>query len=295
MLTLVCAVGTVTPAHGQSERARNTARIAQEVATIPFTSYGAHKEQTFDVYVQKRVVPGSDKAPIIVMVHGGAWRMGDKAARGVVQNKVERWVPNGFVLVSVDYRLLPEANPLEQAQDVALALARIQARAPEWNADGTKVILMGHSAGGHLVSLLSANPQIAYSLGAMPWLGTVSLDSAALDIEAIMRAPHSRLYDDAFGAKPNPLWRQASPTAMLNANARPTLLVCATKRRTDSCDAARTYEGRVNALGVRAEVVEVDLDHMQINSLLGEWRPYTRRVERFMATLDPLVASRLEK
>jgi acetyl esterase/lipase len=275
---------------------RNTARIAQDVATFPFTSYGTHKEQTFDVYMQKRIVPGSAPAPIIVMVHGGAWRMGDKAARGVVQNKVERWVPNGFLLVSVDYRLLPEANPLQQAQDVALALARVQSRAREWNADGTKVILMGHSAGGHLVSLLNANPQIAYSLGAQPWLGTVSLDSAALDMEAIMRAPHSRLYDDAFGAKPNPLWREASPTAMLNSNARPTLLVCGSKRKTtDSCEVARNYEARVKALGARAEVVEVDLDHMQINSLLGEWRPYTRRVEQFMATLDPLVASRLEK
>ena len=60
------------------------------------------------------------------MVHGGAWRMGDKAASNVVENKVARWVPRGVLFISANYRLLPEADALAQANDVARALARAQ-------------------------------------------------------------------------------------------------------------------------------------------------------------------------
>jgi hypothetical protein len=67
-------------------------------------------------------------------VHGArpAWRTRDKASRTVVQNKVVRWVPRGFIFVSANYRLLPEVDPLTQADGIALALATAQAKAASW-------------------------------------------------------------------------------------------------------------------------------------------------------------------
>ncbi len=65
--------------------------------------------------------------------------------------------------------------------DVARALAAVQARAGEWGGDASRVVLMGHSAGAHLVALLSADPTRAAAEGAGPWRSAVVLDSAAID------------------------------------------------------------------------------------------------------------------
>ena len=85
-------------------------------------SYGNNQKQTFDIYSP----PEPQSAPVIFMVHGGAWFLGDKTERSVIENKVARWVPRGFIVISTNYRMLPEADPLEQAKDVARAVAAAQ-------------------------------------------------------------------------------------------------------------------------------------------------------------------------
>jgi acetyl esterase/lipase len=159
-------------------------------------AYGADPAQRIDVYLP----PQSVRAPILFMVHGGGWRRGDKDNPGVTDNKVARWIPKGIIFVSVDYRMMPEAEPLTQAEDVARALAKVQELAPGWGGDPANIILVGHSAGAHLVAVVTAAPAIAAGQGAKPWKGSVLLDSGAMDVPAIMNAPHWPLYDKAFAA-----------------------------------------------------------------------------------------------
>lgn len=258
--------------------------IKRQVTILRNVRYGNDNLQTMDVYLPRKPRTGM---PVIFMVHGGAWRFGDKTAHSVVVNKVARWVPRGFIFVSVNYRMLPAAAPLQQAEDVARALATAQARAASKGGDPAKFILMGHSAGAHLVALLDADPALAYKVGARPWLGAVALDSAALNVVKIMQRRHYRLYDRAFGSDPA-YWRKASPFYALAATAKPILLVCST-RREHSCPQARSFAAAASALGVRAEVQGEDLTHRQINATLGEPGAYTDAVERFMASLDPVV------
>jgi arylformamidase len=258
--------------------------LMQQVTLLRNVRYGNDDRQTMDVYLPRAARPGM---PVIFMVHGGAWRFGDKTARSVVLNKAARWVPRGFIFVSVNYRMLPDADPLRQAEDVAQALATAQDKAAAQGGDPDKFILMGHSAGAHLVDLLDANPDLALKAGARPWLGTVSLDSGALDVARIMNARHLRLYDRAFGNDPA-YWRTVSPTQALTAAARPILLVCST-RRADSCPQARDFSARASSLGVHAEVLGENLPHREINATLGEPGAYTESVERFMGGLDPAV------
>ena len=258
------------PAHAATQNVTKQSDIA----------YGEAPAQKMDVYLPAH----ADHAPVIFMVHGGAWRFGDKGSKDVVKNKVARWVEQGYVFISVNYRMLPEADPLMQADDVARALAAAQTRAAEWGGDPDKFILMGHSAGAHLVALLSTVPARAQALGARPWLGTVVLDSAAIDVAQIMRRRHMHLYDEAFG-KDAAFWKSASPIQQLSAEAKPFLLVCSTKRRDQSCDAARAFAERATTLGVRAEVSGQALSHGEINHNLGLPGAYTDTVERFMQLL----------
>jgi acetyl esterase/lipase len=250
-----------------------------DVTVVRDVAYGADRKQRFDVYVPK----GARNAPVIVMVHGGAWRIGDKRSRGVVGNKVARWSRDGIVVISVNYRMLPGTDPVEQARDVARALAVAQQRMSAWGGDADKVVLMGHSAGAHLVALLDANPSLATGLGARAWLGAVILDSAALDIVQTMTQPHLPLYTKAFGANRD-YWREASPYHHVAAGSKPMLLVCSSLRR-DSCPAANRFAARATSLGVRAEVVPVAKSHAAIDAELGAPGAYTEAVDTFLRSL----------
>lgn len=243
-------------------------------------AYGEADAQKMDVYLPAH----AEHATVILMVHGGGWRIGDKAASQVVDNKASRWLAQGFIFISINYRMLPKADVLTQADDVARALAAAQSRAAGWGGDPAKFILMGHSAGAHLVALLSAAPARAQAQGAHPWLGTVALDSAALDVVKIMQSRHYRLYDKAFG-KDETFWKSASPFHVLNSAATPMLLVCSTTRKDKPCDQAEALAAKAAALGVRAAVSGQALSHKEVNQKLGLPGAYTDTVERFMRSL----------
>ncbi len=260
------------------DKASASVTLPLGVRVLKDVSYGGDSTQRMDVYLPAHAA----KAPVIFMVHGGAWRVGDKAASAVVENKVARWVTRGFIMVSVNYRMLPEADPLTQAGDVARALTAAQTQAPTWGGDPEKFILMGHSAGAHLVALLAASPVKVQALGA------VSLDSAVMDVAGIMQKNHYRFYDKAFG-KDAAYWQAASPLAVLTGDAKPMLLVCSSVRRDQPCAQAWAFAAKAADLGIRSEVSEQALSHKDINRTLGLPGAYTDAVETFMASLDESV------
>ena len=268
-----------------SAKARVAAR--PEPRVVRNVRYGSDIRQRFDVYA-----PADAKgAPVIFMVHGGGWAYGDKSARGVTENKVKRWVPRGFIVISTNYRMLPKADPLEQAKDVARAIAVAQQRAASWGGDPAKFILMGHSAGAHLVALLNASPSIAGDLPITPWLGVVSIESGALDVVEIMSAPHARLFDRAFG-RDSAYWRAVSPMHVLAGATAPVLVVCSI-RRPASCARSDRFAAKAVASGSRASVLREDLSHAEADARLGVDPGYTDAVESFMRTLDVGVAQLL--
>jgi arylformamidase len=240
-------------------------------------AYGPAPEQRLDLYQPAR--PTGD---VIVMVHGGGWRTGDKAMASVVDTKMAHWVSTGTIFVSINYRLLPDADPLVQANDVADALAWTQRHVRRWGGNPNAVVLVGHSAGAHLVALVSADPAAARARGVAWWRGSITLDSAALDLEQLMRLPHLPLYDAAFGSDPL-YWQAASPFAQLTRAAPPMLLVCSAQRL-ESCPNAQHFSDRAQVLADRAPVLPEALAHRDINDNLGLPGAYTAAVDSFIAS-----------
>ena len=252
---------------------------ATAVQVVRDLAYGSDPSQRLDAYV-----PLHPAGPVLVMVHGGAWAFGDKAAPSVIRPKLAYWAARGYVVVSVNYRLLPAADPLVQAQDVARALALVQQKAAAWGADGRRVVLMGHSSGGHLVALLNAAPQLAYAQGAQPWRGTVNLDGAALDVPALMRARHAPLYDRAFGRDPAS-WERVSPLQVLQRQPGPPLLLVCSSLRGRSCPQARAFERKAVAWGHRVTIQPEAATHFEIDSQLGLPGTYTDSVGRWISSI----------
>jgi len=270
-------------------------RVKQQNKSIDFTlpdgvkfiqniAYGHHTRHKMDVYLPKN----SKNAPVIFMVHGGAWFMGDKAGHGVVENKVKHWVSKGFILISVNYRLLPEAGPLKQVKDVAKALAFAQKKVARWGGNSSKFILMGHSAGAHLVSVLATSPQLIRQKGAKPWLGTISIDTAVYDVSKVMENQHvGRFYKKAFGQNQT-YWKKISPYDRLKQAGQPFLAICSTRRR-DSCLQATHFVKKAHSYAMSATVLPINLAHIAANTELGKQNKYTTTVDNFLLTLDPSI------
>lgn len=250
---------------------------AREVKDV---AYGSDPNQALDVYIPRI----ADNAPIIFMVHGGGWRRGDKANFNVVQNKVDYFLSRGFIFVSANYRMVPQVGVMTEAADVASALAYVQQHAASSGGDSSRLVAMGHSAGAHLMMLVTSVPSMRQAAGVKAWRATIALDSGGYNIVQIMSEPHPRLYDPVFGNDPE-LWKEASPTLQLKSTpAVPILLVCSTMRAS-SCDQATAYANKADRLGGHVEVAPTALRHQQLNADAGLPGQYTSRIESFIDAL----------
>ncbi len=231
-------------------------------------------------------------APIIVWLHGGGFEGGDKAERDGYINKVNRWIPKGLIVVSLNTRLVPEANAYDQLRDLALATVNVQLRANDWGGNANKVFLMGHSSAGTLVAALTSHPSLVTDFGGKQWLGGISLDPSSLDIPNTMSHWHPPFLDRAFGSDRDN-WRRASPQDLLDRHSLPLLIVCSTQREDKPCSQAAEFAQKARALGIRVQVLARNLDHGDVNFRLGLDEDYTHMVETFMAQQNSDVASLL--
>ena len=106
---------------------------------IEFATVGEHSLK-LDLYLPKDV----EKPPLIVWVHGGAWRKGSRASVPI-QSLTER----GFAIASVDYRLSPVAKFPAQVIDIREAIEFLAANSAELNLAQDRLAIAGASAGGH--------------------------------------------------------------------------------------------------------------------------------------------------
>ena len=249
------------------------------IQKISGIAYGTDPAQQFDVYIPPHV----KQAPVLFMVHGGGWDSGDKANPASVLYKMQYWTARGYVFISTNYRLLPQADVSQQAQDVAFAISHAQTHASEWGADGSRFILMGHSAGAHLVSLVMASPPLLKLAKVKPWLGAVVLDSGAMNVMQLMQEPHGKLYDKAFGSDIF-YWAKNSPLQRLANKLPPVLAVCSIPRGSD-CLQAQQFIDKQKSLGGHGAVLREQMNHYNINHLLGKVPAYTAAVDQFMQSL----------
>jgi len=105
---------------------------------------------------------GVSDAPVLMYVHGGAWTFGSKT---FIQHIGRTFAARGIVTVLVNYRLSPIAKHPEHIRDVARAFDWVKRNIDRYGGDPDTVFIAGHSAGGHLVSLLALNERYLAEVG----------------------------------------------------------------------------------------------------------------------------------
>ncbi|KAL4872624.1 Alpha/Beta hydrolase protein [Aspergillus spectabilis] len=102
--------------------------------------------------------PTTSKAPLILYIHGGSWRVGTYLD-SIGSAKVPHLTSQGYAFATVNFSLVPSVTVEEQVQEIANALAYLvqNANSGILDFDPNRVILMGHSSGAHVVTLLGTD------------------------------------------------------------------------------------------------------------------------------------------
>lgn len=118
-------------------------RMEKDLAYIP----NGDAAQKLDIYLPEK--PAAAPLPLIVHIHGGGWRGGNK-----FPCPFTGMVLRGYVVASIEYRFSQKTVFPAQIQDCQAALRWLRARAKEYGFDPNRVGVVGASAGGHLSALV---------------------------------------------------------------------------------------------------------------------------------------------
>lgn len=254
---------------------------------IVYDSSSQDKNTTsLDVYT---LDPPEPKSPVMVWVHGGGLRVGDKLSSKDLDPKPEYFNSKlGYILVSVNYRLLPEGRYPTNVQDVANALAWVHSNIASYGGDPEQIFLMGHSAGAGLVAQVATDEAFLEKAGKNLAIlkGVIANEGSRYDLTA--PGTDAKGTEAAYG----PDWRNASPVAHVakGKHIPPFLLIHVnhgTGISAGSGEQARIFSGALRAAGVRADVLPVDhVEHFGANERLGEpGDVITATVEGFLSSL----------
>jgi acetyl esterase/lipase len=177
------------------------------------------KKQRLNLFVPDR----KDAFPLLMWIHGGGWKSGDRALFGELGR---RFAEAGIGCAVISYRLSPEVQHPEHVRDCARAFAWLRAHAKEYGADPERLYVAGQSAGGHLAALLALHPKYLEEVGVPPEAirGVIPM-SGIYHIPALKRElPGMKMFKDAFGSDPDAC-RDASPTEFAVRARAPMLVI----------------------------------------------------------------------
>ncbi len=165
-----------------------------------------------------------DVCPVVVWIHGGAFRLGDKREPKLAR----RLLDEGFAIVSINYRLSQQAIWPAQLEDLANVSKFVRENTDRYGFDGDRIAAFGASAGGHLAAMMgiafSDDPTLQIH-AVVDWFGPIHFEHMDKDIaltgveresppNGAARSPESDLIGAVVGETPA-LAYQASPLAYL--------------------------------------------------------------------------------
>jgi acetyl esterase/lipase len=228
---------------------------------------------TMDLYLPPE---GAEKKPVVVFIHGGAWRSRTARDGGAFRDfpaVLASVAAHNYVVASVNYRFSGEARFPAAVQDVALAIRWLRLHSDQYGIDTNKFVAWGSSAGGQIAALLGTGcgapafepaappgapgplPSVCVQ-GVIDWYGLIDLESDGKDLGKSAVPDYVEAY---LGCKLSQCahgWaRSASPFPYIDAQDPPFLIQHGAADVTVSpAQSQRLYEA-LHAAGVPAELV----------------------------------------
>jgi acetyl esterase/lipase len=301
-------LGALLPQDGQATEAvpSRQASEVEEYANLlyyhdPDTDVRWHQ---LDLYVPK----GVKDFPVVVFVHGGFWMMGDKDFFGWGPEIGRCFARLGIGAVMMSYRLAPQVNYRGEAEDVARAIAWTHRHIREYGGDPQQLYACGHSAGGHLVSLVATDPTYLMALGLK-----ISVLRGVISVSGVYRVPELDLNLNSRDARPAvarvglrlnlfaPVFGDdakqrlaASPLSHVRAALPPFLLIYAQRELPTLGPMAEEFATALAQHGCEVQLLRVpNRDH---ESVMFDARsahdPVTKAIQRFVRVHEEVSAER---
>ncbi len=164
-------------------RLYNAYRVGQEFYAeyehlVKNVTFQPELDVTLDVYSPET----GTNHPVLIFVHGGGW---DSYHKEIFSPVAMKLIPEQMVVVIPDYTLHPQADYEQMTGDVAAAVSWTLENIDQYGGDPNRVVIVGHSAGGHLAGLTVLDPHFLSLYGHTPAeiCGLIGL-SGVYDIEA---------------------------------------------------------------------------------------------------------------
>ncbi len=231
-------------------------------------AYGPKPQQTLDIYSP---AAGARDRPAVLLLHGGAWRRGDKAGSAAI---ARAHAAAGIVAVAANYRLIdgtPETSWPAQLSDVQLAVRWIRTHADELGINPSRVAARGASAGGHLAALLATLREtqpgdMSGLLAHIPPAVACAIEiSGPVDLAALATPGHKGVAALLGTADPAALAARAaaaSPLSYVDARTRPTLIMHGLSDPLIPFGQAETYHAALQRAGAPVWLVAYHGGHM---------------------------------
>lgn len=218
--------------------------------------------------------------PVVIYVHGGGWSIGDKSSQ--IENKINLFQSSNYIFISINYRLSPfpfeisNANRIKYPDhniDIADALLWISNNIGQYGGNKDKMVLLGHSAGAHLVALTGTNESFLQEngLNLSDIKGVAVIDTEGFDVDyQVKNGDLKNMYINAFGTD-HALNINASPIYQLMiTTAYPKFFIA--KRGSDQrIEYADNFINVLETNGVSVSQVNGSVyDHEGINNAIGE-------------------------
>ncbi len=220
---------------------------------LPDLAYGRDPRQVLDLYL-----PDVSSPRLLVFVHGGGWRGGDKSQYQALGELLSSF---GYAVALPNHRLAPQHPFPAQAEDIAAAVACVLRYAPESGIQPRGLLLGGHSSGAHLAALLAVHPDLGEPVADADLAGVICI-SGVYDLTAYAAA--NDYLAPVFGDNPA-VWADASPLRHVGPGAPPFFFAYAEHDVPGAAEQAQAMARELRRYGAFARVTAVPgRDHVSI-------------------------------
>jgi acetyl esterase/lipase len=268
--------GTAAGSDGEQVWPAPPAQFADGVTAIGDLVYAQplrYRPLLLDLYRPRESGP----LPLVIYVHGGAWRSGNKRQGGPIADfpaVLAQLAARGFVLASIEYRLDGEATFPAAIHDVKTAIRFLRSHARQYGIDPTRVGIFGGSAGGQLAALAATScgvealepdaggrpPEASDCVqAAAPWYGVYDFQTVPIPRGSTGPAPYLGC---ATAECPAETLRFASPVTYVDATDPPMLLIHGNADKLVAVSQTHEFEELLHKAGVPVEAIYIDgADH----------------------------------
>jgi len=237
--------------------------VAARVQSDVVYGHAGSEDLTLDLYFPTNAARAH--LPVVVYVHGGGWRLGNKGMLGLMPGP-EELLQRHYLVVSINYRLAPDNKFPAMLEDAKCAIRFLRSHAQEFSLDPNRIGVMGDSAGGHIVALLGLTDASAGFEGA-GWTNESSRVQAVVDLygpsDLTSGGPTNgstiKLIKDAFGAKnsSDPVLKRSSPVTYVTSNAPPFLILHGDHDKMVRLQQSIELHDRLKAVGADSTLVVI--------------------------------------